>query len=187
MIETTEEGSDAPDGAGPAGEGRDGPGAEGGTELALKLWTVLSRAQSSVAEHSLTDIRRHDLTPGEFGVLEALYHKGPLLLGALREKTLVSSGGVTYLVDRLAERGLVEREPCPEDRRASYAVLTDDGRDLMERIFPAHARAMERAVSGLSDDEKRRAVELLKKLGHRAAALDPEEEREGTAAEAGRP
>lgn len=140
--------------------------------LALKLWTVLSRARSAVAEHSLADIRRHDLTPGEFGALEALYHKGPLLLSELREKILVSSGGTTYLVDRLSERGLAERQPCPEDRRASYAALTADGEELMERIFPSHARTIERAVSGLSDDEKGRAIRLLKKLGHRAAGLD---------------
>lgn len=142
--------------------------------LALKLWTVLSRARSAVAEHSLADIRRHDLTPGEFGALEALHHRGPLRLGELREKILVSSGGITYLVDRLAERGLVERRPCPDDRRASYAVLTDDGEALMERIFPCHAERIERAVSGLDADEKRTAVELLKKLGLRAAELDPE-------------
>ena len=144
-----------------------------GRALALKLWTVLSRARSSVAEHSLADIKRHGLTVGEFGALEALYHKGPLLLGELREKTLVSSGGMTYLVDRLAERGLVERRPCPRDRRASYVALTSEGEALMARIFPDHARWMERAVSGLDDDEKRVAIELLKKVGKEAAALDP--------------
>lgn len=140
---------------------------------ALKLWTVLSRARSAVAEHSLADIRRHDLTPGEFGALEALHHKGPLRLGELQEKILVSSGGITYLVDRLADRGLAERRPCPEDRRASYAALTDEGRALMERIFPRHAECIERAVSGLTDEEKRTATELLKKLGLRAAKLEP--------------
>lgn len=140
--------------------------------LALKLWTVLSRARSAVAEHSLADIRRHELTPGEFGALEALYHKGPLLLGDLKKKILVSSGGITYLVDRLDERGLVERQPCPEDRRTSYAALTPAGEDLMERIFPSHASAIESAVSGLDEEEKREAIRLLRKLGLRAAELD---------------
>lgn len=141
--------------------------------LALKLWTVLSRARSAVAEHSLADIDRRGLTPGEFGALEALYHRGPLLLGELQEKILVSSGGITYLVDRLSEKGLAERRPCEEDRRASYAVLTEEGESLMERIFPDHARAIERAVSGLDEEEKAEAVRLLKKLGLRAAELDP--------------
>lgn len=143
---------------------------------ALKLWVVLSRAYAAVAEHDRRDVARHDLTPGEFGVLEALYHKGPLLLGELRQKVLVSSGGVTYLVDRLEERGLAERRPCPEDRRATYAALTPAGESLIARIFPTHARHLERALSGLSEEEKERAIDLLKKLGHRAAELEPRPE-----------
>lgn len=145
---------------------------ERGQALALKLWTVLSRARSAVAEHSLADIERRGLTPGEFGALEALHHKGPLLLGELKEKILVSSGGITYLVDRLSERGLAERRPCEEDRRSSYAVLTEEGESLMQRIFPDHARVIERAVSGLDEEEQAEAVRLLKKLGQKAAELD---------------
>lgn len=139
----------------------------------LKLWVVLSRAYEAVAAHDRADVARHELSAGEFGALEALYNQGPLLLGELRRKILVSSGGITYLVDRLADRGLVERRPCPEDRRASYAALTVRGEALMDRIFPEHASCLEHAVSGLSRSEKRQAIALLKKLGHRAAALDP--------------
>ncbi len=140
-------------------------------ELALKLWVVLSRAREAVAAHDRADIERHGLTTGEFGVLEVLYHKGPLHLGEVREKILVSSGGITYLMDRLAEKGLAKREPCPEDRRASYAKLTDEGRELIEEIFPEHAACLQRALSGLSMAEKERATELLKELGLHAEAL----------------
>lgn len=141
--------------------------------VALKLWTVLSRAQRAVEKHSLSDIRRHDLTPGEFGALEALYHRGPLLLGELQEKILVSSGGITYIVDRLTDRGLVTRRPCPDDRRARFAELTPEGEELIERIFPEHARCIEHAVSGLEPDEQRQAIDLLRRLGRRAAELEP--------------
>lgn len=144
-----------------------------GERPALKLWVVLSRAHAAVAEHDRSHVARHDLTPGEFGVLEALYHRGPLLLGELQRKILVSSGGITYLVDRLEERGLATRKPCPDDRRATYAELTPAGEELIERIFPRHVRCLERALSGLSDEEKEDAIRLLKKLGHRAAELEP--------------
>jgi len=140
----------------------------------LKLWTVLARAYNAVAAHSRADIARHDLTVGEFAVLEALYHKGPLLLGEVQRKVLVSSGGVTYLVDRLVQRGLVERQPCPTDRRAAYAALTPEGEALIGRIFPAHARAIMRAVSGLDENEQAEAIRLLRKLGLAAAELEPE-------------
>ncbi|HEX7049080.1 MAG TPA: MarR family transcriptional regulator [Longimicrobiales bacterium] len=140
-------------------------------DRALKLWVVLSRAHAAVAEHVRADVARHDLTPAEFGVIEALYHKGPLLLGEVQRKILVSSGGITYLVDRLAERGLVERRPCPEDRRASYAALTDAGEALMRRIFPEHARCLERALSGLDAADQQEAIRLLRALGRHAAEL----------------
>lgn len=142
-----------------------------GENPALKLWVVLSRAHKAVAALDRADVERHGLTPSEFAVLEALYHKGSLLLNEIQRKILVSSGGITYLVDRLENRGLVERRPCPEDRRASYAALTGEGEALIGSIFPEHEQALERALSGLSAEEQREATRLLKKLGHRAAAL----------------
>src|SRR5512141_2466339 len=84
----------------------------------LKLWVVLARAHNAVSRLVRADIASHGLTEGEFAVLEALYHKGPLLLGDVQRRILVSSGGITYLIDRLVARGLVERRPCPSDRRA---------------------------------------------------------------------
>jgi MarR family transcriptional regulator, 2-MHQ and catechol-resistance regulon repressor len=138
---------------------------------ALKLYVVFSRARNAVGRHAEADIARHGLSTGEFAILEALYHKGPLLLGELQRKILVSSGGVTYLVDRLEAAGLVERRECADDRRARYGALTADGTALMERIFPDHAAAVEQAVSGLTAEEKRQAIGLLKRLGRTAAEV----------------
>jgi MarR family transcriptional regulator, 2-MHQ and catechol-resistance regulon repressor len=133
--------------------------------LALKLYVVLSRAYNAVSRRAEADIGEHGLSTGEFAILEVLYHKGPLLLGEVQRRILVSSGGVTYLVDRLEAAGLVERRACAEDRRARYAHLTRKGEQLMKRIFPGHAAAIEAAVAGLATAEKRQAIELLKKLG----------------------
>lgn len=138
---------------------------------ALKLWVVLSRAFAAIARHAEADVARHGLTGTEFAILEALYHVGPLLLGELQRKILVSSGGVTYLVDRLEEKGLVERQECPSDRRARYAALTADGERLVGRIFPEHARHIARAMSGLTAGETAQATALLRMLGTSAAEL----------------
>jgi MarR family 2-MHQ and catechol resistance regulon transcriptional repressor len=132
---------------------------------ALKLWIVLSRAQAAVARHTEADVARHGLTIAEFAILEALYHRGPLLLGELQRKILVSSGGVTYLVDRLDAKGLVERQDCPEDRRARYAALTAAGEKLVRRIFPEHAQRVVTALSGLTKAEQAQATALLRTLG----------------------
>lgn len=141
-------------------------------DLSLKLWVVLSRAQAAIEAHARADVERHDLTLAEFGILEALHHKGPMLLGEVQKKILVSSGGITYLVDRLEKKGLVERQECPTDRRARYAALTPAGEELIRRIFPEHARALADALAGLDDDEKREAITLLRKLGKHAATIE---------------
>ena len=136
---------------------------------ALKLWVVLARAFNAMQQRAADDVARHDLTLAEFAVLEALYHKGPLLLGEVQRKVLVSSGGVTYLVDRLEKRGLVRRKLCAEDRRARYAELTPQGTAIMERIFPEHAECIRDAMSSLDADEQQEARRLLKELGLNAA------------------
>jgi MarR family 2-MHQ and catechol resistance regulon transcriptional repressor len=138
-------------------------------DASLKLWVVLARAYAAVAKHVEEDVARHGLTAAEFGILEALYHKGPLLLGEIQRKVLVSSGGITYLVDRLTAKGLVERQECPNDRRARYAVLTAEGETLISDIFPHHAARITRALSGLTVPQKEQATELLRTLGLAAA------------------
>lgn len=140
-------------------------------DTALKLWVVLARAQLAIARHAEADVARHGLTLGEFAIIEVLYHRGPLLLGEVQRKILVSSGGVTYLIDRLEAKGLVERRQCPDDRRARYAALTPAGEKLMARIFPEHARSIADAVSGLTKAEQLKATALLRKLGKAAAEL----------------
>lgn len=142
------------------------------TARALKLWVVLARAYTAVAARVDADIAQHGLTTTEFGILEALHTKGPLLLGEIQRKVLVTSGGITYLVDRLVAKGLVRREPSPRDRRARYAVLTPEGRELIERLFPPHAVEVVRAMSGLNAREQAEAIALLRALGLGAAGLD---------------
>lgn len=140
---------------------------------ALKLLVVLARAHAAVEAHLHANVGVHGLTLTEFGILEVLYHKGPLLLGEVQKRILVSSGGVTYLVDRLEEKGLVERRACTEDRRARYAALTAEGEALIARIFPEHAELIEELMSPLDLEEQREAVNLLRRLGRAAADRAP--------------
>lgn len=171
MIGQAIDAADATDeGARDSGARSEG-GSEQDIELALKLWIVFSRAFIAVSDLNRRDVAATGLTPGEFAVLEVLHHKGPLLLGEVREKILVSSGGITYLVDRLTEKGLVERRVCETDRRASYAALTGKGTELISTIFPGHARMIARAFGGLDAEEKAEAIALVRKAGLHAAEL----------------
>lgn len=148
-------------------------------DRALKLWVVLARAYAAVHAHAAADIDRHGLTMAEFGILETLYHKGPMLLGEVQRRILVSSGGITYLVDRLAAKGLAERRNSPHDRRARLAALTPAGEELIRRVFPDHIRCIEHALSSLDADEQATVTRLLRVLGLGAAERSPLFEEDG--------
>ncbi len=141
---------------------------------ALRLWVRLARAFRAIEAVAARDAARHGLTLAEFGMLEALYHLGPMPLGEVQRRILVSSGGVTYVADSLESRGLVRREPSDSDRRIRIAALTDEGRELIGKIFPEHAGRLEEAMAGLSPDEQERAAALIRRLGKRAASSEEE-------------
>src|SRR5580658_5785602 len=143
-------------------------------DLSLKLWVVLARANQAIAARSRQDIERHDLTSSEFGTLEVLYHKGDLPVGEIRDRVLLTSGSMTYVVDKMVRRGLVARRQCPQDQRVTYVALTPAGRRLMASIFPGHAEAIRQATAGLTPDEKRLTIALLKRLGLAAEHAAPE-------------
>jgi MarR family transcriptional regulator, 2-MHQ and catechol-resistance regulon repressor len=139
------------------------------TDAALKLWVVLSRAHASISAHAAAHAADHGLSLTEFAILEVLYHRGRMVLGDIQRRILVSSGGITFLVDRLAEKGLVVRQECPEDRRAKYVALTREGTRMIREIFPSHAQALTDAMRGLTPAEQREATGLLRSLGLAAA------------------
>jgi MarR family 2-MHQ and catechol resistance regulon transcriptional repressor len=130
----------------------------------------MSRAHAAIAAHASADVARHGLTLAEFGILEALYHRGPMLLGEVQRRILVSSGGITFLVDRLIAKGVVERRACEADRRARYAALTPAGTELVARIFPEHAALLTQVMEGLTVAEQTTAANVLRALGRYAAA-----------------
>ena len=137
-------------------------------EASLKLWVVLSRAYDSVAELAKLDVERGELSLTEFAVLEALYHKGDLTAGDVSKRVLLRSGSLTYVIDKLVERGLIKRKVCDTDRRRTYLHITASGSAIMRRIWPGHAAVIELAVGGLTLAEKRTAAKLLKKMGMHA-------------------
>jgi MarR family 2-MHQ and catechol resistance regulon transcriptional repressor len=131
----------------------------------VHLWLLLSRASRSVEAKARRSVEAMGLCLSDFGVLEALLHKGPLTVGALGQKVLLSSGSMTAAVDRLARRNLVERADTLKDRRERVVCLTDAGRELIERLFVQHAKDLEAAFAPLDPAERATLAALLRKLG----------------------
>lgn len=92
---------------------------------------------------SYSKVAEYGLTAPQFGVLEALYHLGPLSLGDLADKLLVTGGNVTYVMDRLENQGLVYREGSPEDRRVTRAKLTEAAHAKIADVLQGHVEHIE--------------------------------------------
>ncbi len=141
------------------------PKSESEREVSLRLWIALARAYGTVYKSVAHRVAAYELTTAQFGILEALYHLGPLTLGDLADKLLVTGGNVTYVMDRLQREGLVTRRRCSEDRRVVWAELSEDGAHLIEQVFPAHAAFINDLMTGLEPEERDTLRTLLKKLG----------------------
>jgi DNA-binding MarR family transcriptional regulator len=108
-----------------------------------------------------------DLQPGWFDLLAALRRAGkPYELNPteLMRTTMLSSGGITKRLDRLASEGLVERRPDPDDRRGILVRLTARGLGLIDAAIAAHTENEEKLLAGLSSAERSRLDGLLRKL-----------------------
>ncbi|CAM3880673.1 MarR family winged helix-turn-helix transcriptional regulator [Mesobacillus thioparans] len=137
----------------------------------LKAVTVIIRAAQAIHDVIRKDAAQHGLNPTEFSVMELLYHRGEQPIQIIGKKVLISSGSITYVIDKLVEKNYVRRRGCPEDRRVTYAVLTDEGKELMDHIFPQHEMEMSRIFADLDADEVNQTICLLKRIGYRAKDL----------------
>lgn len=135
------------------------------TERALKLFIVLSRASKVILEEAHIPSNKYGLNPTESAVLELLYHKGRQPIQKIGQKILLGSGSMTYVVDKLEKRGLLERVFCAEDKRITYMSITPEGVDLMTSIFPEHAENIESIMGSLTVEEQEIAISLIRKLG----------------------
>lgn len=129
-----------------------------------KLVLALFRSYRVVADETARNIRSFGLSVTEFGVLEALFHKGPLPVQALSHTVLVTSGSMTYITGQLEKKELVSRQRCDKDKRIWYIALTDKGRALMARIYPLHQAFLARLFQNLSSREKRDLILSLGRL-----------------------
>ena len=132
---------------------------------ALDAYIKLMRAAETVTSHLNRNLASADLTVSQFGVLEALYHKGPLCQRDIAKKILKSTGNITMVIDNLEKRGVVRRERAAEDRRYITISLTEKGTKLIAELFPRQAASITDEMGGLTEEEQAELGRLCRKLG----------------------
>jgi DNA-binding MarR family transcriptional regulator len=111
--------------------------------------------------------REHGLEPGWHDVLATLRRTGPpyrLRPTEFSSALMLTSSGTTKRLDRLEQAGLIERAPDPGDRRSILISLTDAGRELIDGVTDAHLANEDRLLSALSEADRTRLADLLRKL-----------------------
>lgn len=135
-------------------------------DLALSMWVKLARAADTLAILTAKDIDSYGLTVPQFGIIESLGHLGPMKIGEMCSKKLMSGGNITVVVDNLEKQGLVERTKDENDRRAYVLRLTTKGEKKFKEMFPKHAIFVENIIaSTVTESELHQLSALLKKLG----------------------
>ncbi len=136
-----------------------------------QLWLVLIKAYHSLLGFTENTLKESGLGDSEFRILEALLHKGPMPVNTIGPKVFLTPGSISVAVDRLLKRALVTRTNSSEDRRVRVVDLTPSGRRLIEQVFAAHARQVDRLAEVLSPKERRQIARGLKAFGKSAAHI----------------
>jgi MarR family 2-MHQ and catechol resistance regulon transcriptional repressor len=135
------------------------------TRRALDAYIKFSRARKVLGALTSRLLAEYGLTESQLGTLETLYYLGPMCLSEIGDKLLVTGGNMTMVVNNLEKRGLVIRERDAVDRRHVTVRLTDQGRQLIDELFPRHAQNIAGLMSILSPNEQEQLGHLCKMLG----------------------
>ncbi|MCI2948776.1 MarR family transcriptional regulator, 2-MHQ and catechol-resistance regulon repressor [Staphylococcus caledonicus] len=134
------------------------------TQYSLNAFIGLNRSLDTLEKIVKQDVQNYGLNVTEFAVLELLYNKGPQPIQRIRERVLIASSSISYVVTQLEEKGWIIRDKDSCDKRVYNATLTDKGQQFMAKIFPQHAATLEEAFSVLTDEELTTLQQAFKKL-----------------------
>lgn len=133
-------------------------------KAALDAYVKLMRAADTITARAHA-VLPDGLTIAQFGVLEALHHKGPMIQSEIAAKVLKSAGNLTLVVDNLERDGHVKRTREPDDRRRIRVSLTPQGAKYIAAIFPRVAASITAELSVITFAEQAMLGEICKKLG----------------------
>ena len=156
---------------------------DGISEEQLAAWRAFLRAHSTMLRRISRDLEDAGLPPlAWYDVLAALRDapERSLRQVELAERVLLSNSGLSRLVDRIETKGLVERKSCPSDRRSFFVTLTDEGAEMLDRMWPVYARGIGEdflPALGSNECEVRRMLETIADTCELARAAEEAEAR----------
>lgn len=135
----------------------------------------MNRAMGVLSSKLERVTQEHELTHGQFGILEILHHLGPLSQKELGQKHFSTEGNICQIVGNLEKRGLIERQRNEDDRRSMTVSLTPEGQEIIARVFPAYLQVLMAELSVLQSQDMETLQDLHRRIGLSVSgrALDP--------------
>lgn len=130
----------------------------------LRLMIILFKSYQTLVEYIKDDLKDINFDLNEFSVFEVIYHYKCITINEIKDKVLVASSSLSYILDKLERKGLIERTKDEDDKRVTHVCLTTKGTEVSLNIFPRHYEELTKAFDVLTDEEKEVAGNILKKL-----------------------
>jgi len=134
------------------------------TDKSMKTILRLERIRLKLHSNMLNYLNEFDLTFNQFKVLEVLYHRGDLNISSITKLTMSTPGNITVVVKNLKRDEWITAIKDPDDSRASILTITEKGTEVIEKVFPNHAKNLNKSLEVLSDDELDTLYDLLNKV-----------------------
>ncbi|PAE37857.1 MarR family winged helix-turn-helix transcriptional regulator [Bacillus sp. 7884-1] len=128
---------------------------------------LLMQTSKAIQERIRDEMSKNKLSITEFSVLEVLFYQGKQTIQQIGNRILITSGSMTYVIDKLEQKGVIKRNDCREDRRVIHITLTAEGMEMMENIMPKYQEMVDSFFGDLTDDESQLLVNSLKKVSNR--------------------
>ncbi|MDN5061096.1 MarR family winged helix-turn-helix transcriptional regulator [Aliarcobacter butzleri] len=134
------------------------------TDKAMKTVVRLEKTSLKITNLTINYLLKHNLTFNQFKVLEVLYHLGDLNIGSITKLTMSTPGNITVVVKNLKRDNWITSVKDPNDNRASILSITQKGKEIIEEVFPNHAKNLTKAMEVLNDEELDTLYGLLNKV-----------------------
>lgn len=141
--------------------------------IELRILIGMHRNVNDIDRKTSKIVSEKGLTFSQFAVLEALYHKGDMTVGMVRNHILSSMGTIPLIINNLVKMNYVVRKSDETDRRRCIISLTEEGRNLIQDVIPKNAQMIKEYLDILTEEEKNNLLHLMKKLGVRNTNVPP--------------
>ncbi|PAE40344.1 MarR family winged helix-turn-helix transcriptional regulator [Bacillus sp. 7884-1] len=115
------------------------------------MYEFISKDYKALLECSAKEISCYYLSGTEFSILELFYYKRKVLFEEIEREILITSRAITIYINQLEKKGYIKRVPS---KGVNFAHITKKGTELFDNIFPKHCKAIDRAMHGLTNEEK---------------------------------